>query len=249
MAQTPQEKEKPAGRPHGWLVKALVAAAIVVTVILMMSGPRERVGSLGRPWASQSLKELVLAMHNYEGVHKRLPAAAILGKDGQPLLSWRVLILPYLEDRELQSLFNRFQLDEPWDSLHNMELLTAMPKIYTVGPGAVKPEKGHTYIQAFVGKGTAFEGTQGCRLPDDFPDGVSTTILLVEGGEPVPWTKPQDILFAANQPLAKLATVRKAGFYAAFGDGSVHYIGDKVPEATLRALITRNGGETIGAFD
>ncbi len=251
MAEQPHEKEIALVGPRvkfvmTWVSLALVALAILLFLPLLIN-PLQKVRS-GRPWASQQLKNLALAMHYYDDIHHRLPPAAIFGEHGEPLLSWRVLILPYLNDPEMQALFDRFKLDEPWDSPHNMELLAAMPKVYTVGPGA-KQEKYHTYVQAFVGKGTAFEGTQGCRLHEDFPDGASNTILLVEGGPLVPWTKPQDIPYAADQPLPNLATVRQGGFYAGYADGSAHWINDKFPETTIRALITRNGGEKIPNFD
>ena len=64
-------------------------------------------------------------MHNYREAHGRFPAPAIQGKDGKPLLSWRVAILPYLEE---DGLYQSFKLDEPWDSPHNKPLLERMPR-------------------------------------------------------------------------------------------------------------------------
>jgi hypothetical protein len=252
VAEQSDKKEDPSALLPVHFAMTLVGLAAglagVVALLLWMINPQPRVAHLGRTWPSQQLKNLALAMHNYDGIHHRLPPAAIFGEHDKPLLSWRVLILPYLEDPQMQALFDRFKLDEPWDSPHNMELLAAMPKVYTVGPGA-KQEKDHTYVQAFVGKGTAFDGTQGCRLSEDFPDGVSNTILLVEGGQPAPWTKPQDIPFAADRALPELASVRQGYFYAAYADGSVHCLKKDLPEKILRALITRNGGEEIPNFD
>ena len=66
-------------------------------------------------------------MHNYDSTHGSLPPHAIYGKDGKPLLSWRVLILPYIEE---QALYEQFHLDEPWDSPHNEPLLRQIPRCY-----------------------------------------------------------------------------------------------------------------------
>ena len=115
----------------------------------------------------RKLEYLAHAMHNYQEKNGTLPPPAMYSKDGQPLLSWRVLLLPYLEE---QSLFLEFHLDEPWDSPHNLSLLKRMPKVYCSpeGYGAVPPFS--TYYQVFVGKGAAFEGQKGVSL-QDFKDG------------------------------------------------------------------------------
>jgi prepilin-type processing-associated H-X9-DG protein len=121
-----------------------------------------------------------------------------------------------------------------------------MPKVYAYsGQYSAKLLPKHTYFQVFVGKGTPFESREGLRVPDDFPDGSSKTILIVEGEPPVPWTKPADLLYDPNQSLPKFWTLRAGGFYnAAFADGSVSFLDGNKPERT-RARITRNGGEKI----
>src|SRR5438552_3335668 len=100
-------------------------------------------------------------MHNYNDTHGQLPAAAACGKDGKPLLSWRVEILPFIE---YGALYNEFHLDEPWDSPHNIELLPRMPKIYASPYDKYcKAPRYHTFCQVFVGKGTPFEPGRGLR--------------------------------------------------------------------------------------
>ena len=79
-------------------------------------------------WARHvgNLKRIGLAMVNYQSAEGHYPPAAITSKDGKPLLSWRVAILPYLEDFDghtLGDLHKAFHLDEPWDSPHNKALL------------------------------------------------------------------------------------------------------------------------------
>src|SRR5262245_60688606 len=138
-------------------------------------------------------------MHNYQDQHGRLPPAVVYSDDGKLLLSWRVLILPYIEQ---QDLYAQFKLDEPWDSPNNIRLLEKMPR--TFAPPRFKEHlvpPHHTVIHVIVGEGAAFEGREGLHLEKDFPDGTSSTILLVEAGHAVPWTKPEELIFDPNGPL------------------------------------------------
>ncbi len=185
--------------------------------------------------SENNLKQMALAMHNYLATYNTFPAHAIYSKDGKPLLSWRVAILPYIEEDQL---YKQFHLDEPWDSEHNKPLMEKMPKVFG--------DKGtETHYQVFVGKGAAFEGKEGTRI-QDFTDGTSNTILIVEGPDTVPWSKPADYVFDAEKPLPKLGgKPREKGFLAALADGSVRMISNKIEEKWLKAFITRNGGEVI----
>jgi len=195
----------------------------------------DRVGAAQNRMVSQNyLKQVGIAMHNYHAAFGKLPAAAITDKDGKPLLSWRVAILPFIEQDQL---YKEFHLDEPWDSEHNKKLLARMPKVY----GATGDK---THIRVFVGKGAGFEGKTGLKLPD-FTDGTSNTVLAVEGADAVEWTKPEDYEYSADKKLPKLAGLYEKGFNVLMADGSVRFMSDKTPEATIRAVITRNGGEVI----
>src|SRR5439155_1388856 len=116
------------------------------------------------------------------------PAAAVYDKDGKAILSWRVLILPYIEQ---DRLYRKFRLNEPWDSPHNKKLLEMMPKTYAA-PNAKGDPPYTTHYQVFVGPGAGFEGKRGLRI-GDFTDGTSNTILVAEAARAVPWTKPEDL--------------------------------------------------------
>src|SRR5262249_10290383 len=177
----------------------------------------------------------------------------------RPLYSWRVLLLPHLGESDL---YNEFHLDEPWDSPHNLQLLPRMPEVYQSPPPAVHSEPGKTFYQVIVGPGAAFEGKEGFRLSkEDFPDGTSNTFLVVEAGTAVPWTKPADLVYDPEGPLPEFGRVSRVRaplsgskqitqFNAALADGSVRYFATNFhKEQTLRAGITRNGGETIAPND
>jgi hypothetical protein len=178
-------------------------------------------------------------MQNYAGDHGRLPPAVVYSEDGKPLLSWRVLILPYLDQEQL---FRRFRLNEPWDSEHNIKLLPEMPVAYTTLPSvARKMPEYHTICHVFVGKGTAFESKIGLSLKDDFPNGSSNTILLVEAGKPVPWTKPENLDYDPDKPLPELIGVHRDGFRAMMAACHGRLVSYKTSERSLRAAIERNG--------
>jgi RNA polymerase sigma factor (sigma-70 family) len=192
-----------------------------------------------RARSSNNLRGLVLAMQTYSDANGRLPTAAIFDKDGKPLLSWRVMILPYIEQN---ALYKEFHLDEAWDSDHNKKLLGKMPPLFAGGDEqALKNHE--TYYQGFVGKGAAFDGTKGLQVPKDIPDGTSNTILLVEAKKAVPWTKPEDIPFDAGKLLPKVGGLDKDGFLAALCDGSSRFVPLTVQDDDLRTWIIRNSGK------
>jgi RNA polymerase sigma factor (sigma-70 family) len=189
---------------------------------------------------SNNLKQMVIALHNYHATYNHLPPATIADKDGKPLLSWRVAILPYIEQ---EALYRQFHLDEPWDSEHNSKLLEKMPQIYAI-PNHPAKEPSATYYQVFTGKGTPFDNPIGNAFTD-ITDGLSNTLMIVEAARAVPWTKPEDLTYAADKALPKLGGVYAEGFMAAFCDGSVQFISKNTSEQKVRALITRNGGEIV----
>jgi hypothetical protein len=165
----------------------------------------------------------------------------VYGEDGRPLHSWRVLLLPYIEQKDL---YRQFRLDEPWDSPHNLTLLPKMPRSYAPPPGkAGLVPAHHTVCHVFVGKGAAFEGRRGLRLPADFPDGTSNIILVVEAGPPVPWTKPEDLPFDPDGPLPELRRLFKGGFRAGLADGSRWWFSSDTSETALRRWIRRDDGD------
>ncbi|HEY7308717.1 MAG TPA: sigma-70 family RNA polymerase sigma factor [Gemmataceae bacterium] len=214
-----------------------------------------------------NLRKLVLAMHAYAEKNGHLPPPAIYDKKGKALLSWRVALLPYLEQNNLYKLFH---LDEPWDSEHNKQLQETVVKVYApVG----KPDvpRSHTFYQVFVssaprakgggggpagGSGgadapaftgitAAFVKGQSLRFPAHIVDGTANTLLIVEAGNAVPWTKPEDLHYAADEPLPKLGGLFPNVFQAAFASGDVVVLTKKYDETNLRAAITSNGGEVI----
>jgi hypothetical protein len=212
----------------GWLVTA-------PEPLVSEGGAGERVTS------RYKLRQLALAMIHYSEAKKSL-SPAIYDPDGKPLLSWRVRILPYLEEDDL---YNEFRLDEPWDSPHNLRLLPRMPTLYAF-PQRNGKKTYLTHYQVFVGGGAAFEETRGMRLPEDFKDGMNRTILIAEATEPVPWTKPQDLPYDPDLPLPKLGVLPGARVNVVLADASIRVLEPEVSEETHRAAITRAGSDELG---
>jgi len=195
---------------------------------------------------ANNLKQIGLAMYNYHDTNGYFPPQD--GKttpDSKGGLSWRVHILPFIEQ---QALYNEFKLDEPWDSEHNKKLIEKMPKIYE-SPLAVAP-KGETFYKVFVGEGAMFESGRKMTVAS-ITDGTSNTIMAVDGGTAVIWTKPDDIPFTGKDinPMS-LALPGKVGINVLMGDGSVRYVNllGLSPQG-LKAAITRAGGEVGGLDD
>ena len=171
--------------------------------------------------------------------YRSFPTAAIRGRDGTPLLSWRVALLPFLGQ---QALYSQFHLDEPWDSPHNSTLVAQMPDVYR----SAANEPGTTSFMVFVGEGAPFGGVEPTKL-SDIKDGTSNTIICVEAGPDrgVPWTKPEDLPFQPENPVAALGQISGDRFVVAFIDGATQQIRKDLEPEKLRGLITHWGGELV----
>ncbi len=194
-----------------------------------------------RERSAKNQQELMNAMWYYHEINDHFPLAANYDKGGKPLLSWRVLLLPYLDQDDL---FAQFHLDEPWDSKHNKPLLAKMPKQYEPPlPGKTK-EQFATFYQVFIGKGALFEGREGISV-SDVTDGTSCTIAIIEAAQAVPWTKPVDLPYDPKKPLPKIGGLFDHGITAAFADGSAHWLKKDFDAAMMHIAVTRNGGEPL----
>lgn len=263
-----------------------------------VEAPRPAEDEAERKQRSVNLRRIALALHNYHSANGHFPSPAIVGKDGRPLLSWRVAILPFLElegegVKGTEALYKQFRLDEPWDSPHNKALLSKMPAPYRLPSvrlgnppeaagkdfeairaaedersGAIESyyrrtgkatsadyyrgkrelrelnDTNATFYRAFVGKGAAFEKDRGTHF-DGLTDGPSMTMMVAEAETPVPWTKPEELPCSTGEPLPKLGVRSHDTFAALFVNGAVRFIDKGIDEASLRAMFTGNGGETV----
>ena len=208
-----------------------------------------------REVSMNNLKQIMLAMHNWADVHGgRFPPPVIYGKDGKGKVphSWRVEILPYLDQAPL---YEAYQFDEPWDSEANKKVLAKIPPFfrhplddqdstnaayYVLRPEELIPVEGKPPSRST----TAFSTSAGVRFAEII-DGTSNTLGVVEAKRDIPWTRPDDIVFDEGKALPMLGGFFKEGFNAGLCDGSVRFLDTKIEASVLKALITPQGGEVV----
>jgi len=238
------------------IVRFFVAIAILgfLVALLLPAVPAARPAAM-RMQCSNNLKQIALAMHTYHDVYKCLPPAYTVDEDGQPLHSWRVLILPYIEQT---ALYEQIRLDEPWDSEHNWQFHDVVISAFQCPSGGLNARfrremptlkaDGNCYYSAVIRPETPFFGCEAMSL-GDIHDGASNTILIVERLLPVCWMDPNnDIGFdtacrGVNSDLRGIGSAHTGGANVAIADGSVIFISDTINPETLRAALTKSGGE------
>ena len=193
--------------------------------------------------SQNNLKQIGLAMHNYYDVHGTFPPAAICDKKGKKLLSWRVAILPYIEQ---DNVYKQFKLDEPWDSENNKKAGQVLIKTY-MDP-RLPNDTGHTHYKLFVGKETPFDWLQSKKF-QDITDGTSNTVMVVAAGDAVPWAKPDDFEFDSEKALPDLSKPFPQ-LLAAFCDGSVRTLNPKMKdfEKIMKIIIGCSDGIVVPDF-
>jgi hypothetical protein len=222
--------------PHRLVVgiaTSLSVVQIAVSLLVLPSTTR----SVRDTTVRNYLAQIGLGLRSYQTSYGTFPPVAVTDPSGNPLLSWRVLILPFMEHG---TLFDRFKLDEAWDGPHNYPLLSEMP--YFFGHPGAPAKRYETCYLASVGRGAAFE--EGMALSDeDFTDGIQHTITVIEAAQFVPWTSPVD-LHIEEQPLSQsVGFDRDRIFRVLWAGGHVDRIDKGIDEQHMRSWITRNGGE------
>lgn len=201
----------------------------------------------GRAQSMNNLKQIALAMHNYNDVHGSFPPAYLPDANGQPMHSWRVLILPYLDQA---ALYQQYRFDEPWNGPNNSQLAQMMPMPYQSFDGSLAAPL--TRYVVLAGPGTMFEGSQAVKM-QEVTDGLSLTLLAVETTTPTHWMAPTDLdvsemSFAINDPARPAIgnSGQEGGANVSTADGAVRFVtpADTSPE-TLKGMSTRAGGEAV----
>ncbi|MEP3479893.1 MAG: protein kinase [Fuerstiella sp.] len=192
------------------------------------------------------LERVMKALHQYHDKHGHFPSSQMKGTNGQAKFpySWRIAILPFLDERQL---YDAYHFNEAWNSKHNLTLQAQMPdvfrspldtadSIHTSWTGFTSPqvdfdEKGSQQDRTF------FHPSHGASM-QNFTDGTSNTIGLVESKQPIPWTQPVDLGYVADQPLPQLGGWFSNGFHAAFVDGTADFVALYNSDSNLRNLLT-----------
>jgi hypothetical protein len=188
--------------------------------------------------STNNLKQIGLAMHNYHDVHNQFPSNT-KDKDGKSILSWRVHLLPYMDE---DKLYKEFKLDEPWDSEHNIKLVDRMPKAFK--PVRGKAEKNQTFYQMFSGEQTFLDPSGKAVSMAHVTDGLSNTFMVAEAAKPVIWSKPDDMEFD-GKTVPKLGGMFDGDFNVVMGDGSVKRIPKGIDLDVLKLAIDRADGQVL----
>jgi prepilin-type processing-associated H-X9-DG protein len=191
--------------------------------------------------SQNNLRQIALALHSYHDTHRGFPPAVKLGPDGKTPHSWRVAILPFIEE---QALYNQYKFDEPWDSENNKKVAAAMPRIYR-SINATNGANCTSYVVLTHADGVfnATPAAKGTELVS-ITDGTSNTVAVVEANAEIPWTKPEDLAIVDGQPLPTLGLPGAATFNVAFCDGSVQRLTTKLTDE-FRKLITKSDGNVV----
>jgi hypothetical protein len=219
-----------------------------VLVALLLPAVQAAREAARRAQGTNNLKQLALAMHNYHDTYRAFPAAYNTDAEGKPLLSWRVHVLPFLEQ---QRLYEQFRLDEPWDSAHNRPLIEQMPEVFRAAGSQATP--GKTNYLGVRGEGMAFIGPKQAGTPPKgnalfaFTDGTSNSAMIVEASDDlaVEWTRPVDFAPDPTQPVKGLVGLRVGGFTAAFADGSVRFFSSATDPVMLMRAFTIADGQPV----
>ncbi len=241
-----------------------VAVFVIMTILLALLAPAvQQAPSRGDfNYCRGRLKCLVLAMHNYHDEYQRFPSAAGSAEKSRPPMSWRIALLPFLEQ---QSTFDRYDLSATWDQSPNSALMPVSVDAYRCPAHllATKPKSDDPKYTSFAvptGPGTVFgEPSQPAMSLKQISDGASNTLLILEAcGTNIIWSEPRDI-DVLNTPLGvNLAGPSKGlssgtvsgyhvdGAYVAFADGSVRFMPATTNAKVLREQLTATGGESPG---
>ncbi|MCI0705829.1 MAG: DUF1559 domain-containing protein [Planctomycetia bacterium] len=250
--------------PGGGL--ALSAAVVTVTTGVSVANADRRPLTPGDyDWTQRerNLSQIARAIEKYHKDKGHYPPPAILDKDGKPLLSWRVAILPYMENVYIEGpfdggkpingpaeLYSMFKLNEPWDSPHNKKLIDKLPSVYRAAWSVIPyPQSsiGKTTTLAVVGKGAIFDPTKKTVGDGDVRDSLKETLLLLSTEDPtqaVYWTKPADIALTAEGKLPADFDLGKR-FAVVYADASAHTLVNGLPEKVFMGILTRAGKEKL----
>lgn len=235
------------------LVVLLVCGG-VLTALLLPAIQSARTAAR-RMQSSNNEKQIMLALHNYENMYGTFPPAYIPDENGKPMTSWRVLILPFLEQQPLHA---QYDFSKPWDSPENLAVANTMPPTYR-SPFETDTTTNNTSYLLFAGQGTVFEDPKAQISFRSFRDGMSQTIALVEVHDTgILWTQPTDLDAAQldfiihdmddAQP-GQINSAMPMGTNVGFFDGSVRLISRSINPQVLRSAIDPDdGGPGPGGF-
>jgi hypothetical protein len=237
----------------GWPTFSIAASVGVVLFLgcLLLPAQRGTREAARRMQCSNHLKQIGLALENYHDVFGCFPPAYIADASGKPMHSWRVLILPFMEQK---ALYNKYRFDEPWDGPNNRTLHKEVVIPYSCPSHGRVTDPETTYL-AVVGRGTIWPGANAYMRYSDIADGSSDTLIVVESIDSgIHWMEPRDLDFATmpltiNGPTGPgMSSDHPNVVIALFADGRTQALVKDTPPSIIRALLTIGGGESVGDY-
>lgn len=228
------------------LVLSLCVIGLVTALVLpAVQAARE---AARRNACQNQIKQIQLALFNYENTYRTFPPAYLADAEGRPAHSWRVLLLPSFGLPELQEIYDKYDFNEAWNGPNNSRLANKIGSVYAC-PSARHPGHETNYV-AVVGPETAWPGANGVRMRD-FRDGPAHSISTVEVADSgIHWMEPRDLnldqaLQGVNSQSATpgISSYHFAGALAGFADGHVAMLRSDLTPDELRALLTISGRE------
>lgn len=227
-----------------------VAAILVIGAIVLYPAVRAAREAARRARCNCGFKQIGLAIHNYHDMHKAFPPAYVADEHGTPMHSWRVLLMPYMENWDF---CQRYRFDEPWNSPHNSTLAEPPYPNYTC-PSDPRRKTYDTSSVMPVGPGAISDGPNSTNF-EGIRDGSSNTIVR---GEMCPsgihWMEPRDLdvrtmSYKINDPNGTGFRSYHPGIVnVLMGDGSVSSVSEDIDPDLLKAVITIDGGERVNEF-
>jgi hypothetical protein len=232
----------------GWAIVAVLAVFVALLLLPAVSNPP----ITRRSMCKNHLHLIGLALHNYHDVYGCFPPAYIADENGQPMHSWRVLILPYIDQAPL---YNQYRFDEPWNGPNNSKLASITIPSYQC-PANVDEQKElqqWTSYVAVIGPHTCWQGTEPVPI-SQITDGTSVTLLVVETrNSGIHWMEPRDLHvtqmpLTVNAPGMGFSSLHEGGASGLLADGSVRFVHETISAETVLRLIERDDGEPVGEW-
>ena len=225
------------------LTMTAVSGVLVALLLPAIQAARE---AARRNTSMNNIKQIMLSLLNYESAHGHFPAHASCDDTGKPLLSWRVHMLPYLDQTQL---YDRFHLDEPWDSEHNLKIISLIPELFLDPSSRLQVTDGRPHYLGVQGSNSIFQGLkkEGIRFRDII-DGSSNTLAILQVNDEYAsiWTQPKDWEMDKRAPLRGLSNSLHPGiFLGGICDGSVHSISVDIDPTTFKHLLMFNDGQVV----
>ena len=218
-----------------------------ILVALLLPAVQAAREAARRSQCTNNLKQVGLAVLNYHDVYKCFPAAVLTDEDDQPMRSWRVAILPYVEQ---QPLFDQYDFSEPWDGPSNRAFHSVSIPVYRCpSDGPTSPQTSYVMI---VGEGTIGGTPNETVRMADVRDGTSNTIVAIEVAvSGIHWMEPRDmtveeaVAYITDPAANGQRRAHPGGVNALFADGSVRFIPESIDPQVLRLLLTRDDGQPV----